>query len=176
MAMKVKEAKHLDLVPLSLLQALRPVQKAVKAVSLLIENSPWKFLAAPQTPPPSSKLPSSAHAPAQSSSSVNSSIPTIAHVISPQAGSVHENANTSVPATPLSAALGPAAQATVPLGTTQTRQNTTFSGNVFERADSLLSSQSRIYTMTNNDGHGSSNNGIHYNTTRIHGRSFGTNH
>lgn len=55
-----------------------------------------------------------------------------------------------LPMTPQSAALGPAVQATVP-STPNTSYNAMFSGNVFERADALLSingGTSRAGTMT----------------------------
>jgi hypothetical protein len=64
-----------------------------------------------------------------------------------------------LPMTPQSAALGPAVQATVP-STSSTSYNAMFSGNVFERADALLSingSSSRAGTMTSAMG---SNGGI----------------
>jgi hypothetical protein len=43
-----------------------------------------------------------------------------------------------LPATPLSAALGPAAQATVPTTPASAYTDQFFAGNVFQRADSLL--------------------------------------
>lgn len=65
-----------------------------------------------------------------------------------------------MPMTPQSAALGPAVQATVP-STPSSSYNAMFSGNVFERADALLSinaGSSRTATMTSaigpNDGMG----------------------
>jgi hypothetical protein len=65
-----------------------------------------------------------------------------------------------LPMTPQSAALGPAVQATVP-STPNTSYNAMFSGNVFERADALLSSNagsSRAGTMTS--GMGGPNDGM----------------
>src|SRR5699024_2575161 len=67
----------------------------------------------------------------------------------PHQGSVSNQSgfplNTSVspqsvlPATPLSAALGPAAQATVPSTPASAYSDKFFEGDVFQRADSLLS-------------------------------------
>lgn len=64
-----------------------------------------------------------------------------------------------LPMTPQSAALGPAVQATVP-STPSTGYNAMFSGNVFERADALLSinAGSRAGTMTS--GMGGLNDGM----------------
>src|SRR5204863_502222 len=49
-----------------------------------------------------------------------------------------------LPATPLSAALGPAAQATVPSTPASAYSDRFFAGDVFQRADSLLSMQSAM--------------------------------
>ncbi len=63
-----------------------------------------------------------------------------------------------LPMTPQSAALGPAVQATVPSTPQSATYNGMFSGNVFERADTLLSINSssvissRAGTMTSNFG------------------------
>jgi hypothetical protein len=161
MALNVKEAKSLDLVPLSLLQALRPVQKSVKAVGLLIEQSPWKFLAAPQTPPAAPKLPQSiTHAMIQAGLGQTLALN---HSQSP---------STAIPATPLSAALGAAAQATVPSSISRPSA-TTFSGNVFERADSLLSTHSRANPLAS-DLHGHVPSLSNQSTgVRYHGRAYG---
>lgn len=59
-------------------------------------------------------------------------------------GSANPNPGTSplsaqMPATPLSAALGPAVQATVPSTPASLYGDSFFKGDVFQRADSLLS-------------------------------------
>ncbi|KAI9797791.1 MAG: RAM signaling network component [Piccolia ochrophora] len=133
-AMLIKEAKRLDLIPIEILKFLRPVSKAVKEVGLIIGDSPWNEVA------------SQSHAMGHS----QSTLPPVAHAGYSQAttngtsahGGPSHSVNSSpyvtpLPATPLSAALGPAAQATVPSSNAGTR-NGLFSGNVFERADSLL--------------------------------------
>ena len=72
------------------------------------------------------------------------SIPAIATSQPPSTGASPVSASSTLPTTPLSAALGPAAQATVPstpAGTTpaSAHGDSLFSGNVFQRADALLS-------------------------------------
>lgn len=89
---------------------LRPLQKAIRETNHLISASPWAFLAFP------------------SQSNGHSNVPSY---ISP---------SSQMPMTPASAALGPAVQATIPSTPQSASYSTTmFSGNVFERADALLS-------------------------------------
>lgn len=112
--MGVKRAKELEIIPTDIIQVLRPVQASVKEAGKLINNSPWSYLAADNLP---------SHDGYHHSS--NSSSPYV----------------TSMPATPLSAALGPAAQATVPSTPASSYGDRFFAGDVFQRADSLLASQ-----------------------------------
>lgn len=112
--MGIKRAKELDIIPTDIIQVLRPVQSSVKEAGKLINSSPWSYLAADNLP---------THDVYHHSS--NSSSPYV----------------TSMPATPLSAALGPAAQATVPTTPASSHGDRLFSGDVFQRADSLLASQ-----------------------------------
>ncbi len=129
--MQVKEAKSVTpLLSSDVIALLRPLQKAVKETSQLIQTSPWSFLAAPQT----------------SNNMSNGSYT----VQSP-------SSQMSLPMTPQSAALGPAVQATVPSTPQSATYNAMFSGNVFERADALLSingsvASSRTATMTSTLG------------------------
>ncbi len=132
--MKVKEAKSITvLLPTDVIILLRPLQRAIKETSQLIQTSPWSFLAAPQ---------------ASNGSSYTTQSPA---------------SQTPLPMTPQSAALGPAVQATVPSTPQSASYNAMFSGNVFERGDALLSmsnggslASSRAGTMTSalgaNDG------------------------
>jgi hypothetical protein len=123
------------LLPTDVIILLRPLQKVIKETGQLIQNSPWSFMAAPP----------------QSSNGVNGSYT----VQSPAV-------QMPLPMTPQSAALGPAVQATVPSTPQSATFNGMFSGNVFERADALLSMNgssvvsSRAGTMTStlgsNDG------------------------
>lgn len=117
----IREAKVLDLVPLNIIQTLRPVQKSSRDAFLYINSSPWVALITDNAPP----MPS-----------FNG------HHRGSGSGPSHSPYMTSVPATPLSAALGPAAQATVPsTPASATSLDRSFQGDVFQRADSLLSMQ-----------------------------------
>ncbi|CAL3967514.1 unnamed protein product [Diplocarpon coronariae] len=131
LVMKVKEAKSISAsFPTDVIILLRPLQKAIKETSQLIQTSPWACLAAPQT-----------------NGASNGSYTT------------HSSASqVQLPLTPQTAALGIAVQATVPSTSQSTAYNAMFSGNVFERADALLSmnassvSSSRTGTMTSTYG------------------------
>ncbi|CZS98374.1 hypothetical protein WAI453_005849 [Rhynchosporium graminicola] len=135
LVMKVKEAKSLSAaLPTDVIILLRPLQKAIKETSQLIQTSPWAFLATPQT---------------NGMSNGNYSVQSPASQV-------------PLPMTPQIAALGPAVQATVPSTPQSAAYNGIFNGNVFDRADTLLSmngssvSSSRTGTMTSaygsNDG------------------------
>ena len=130
--MQVKEAKSVTpLLPSDVIVLLRPLQKAIKDTSQLIQTSPWSFLTTPQT----------------SNGMTNGS-----YTVQSPASQM------SLPMTPQSAALGPAVQATVPSTPQSASYNAMFSGNVFERADALLSmngssvASSRAGTMTSTVG------------------------
>lgn len=116
--MGIKRAKELDIIPTDIIQVLRPVQTSVKEAGKLINSSPWSHLAADNPP---------VHDVYHHSSNSSSPYPT------------------SMPPTPLSAALGPAAQATIPTTPASSYGDRFFSGDVFQRADSLLASQ--LFTM-----------------------------
>lgn len=131
----------MQLLPQDIIIILRPVQKASREAGRLIEASPWSYLAdmvsnnaapgnlyGPPLQPPHSQHQMSA------STSALASHPNAYQVtanMSPQ--------SVTVPATPLSAALGPAAQATVPSTPASAYSDKFFEGDVFQRADSLLS-------------------------------------
>ncbi|KAI9849232.1 MAG: RAM signaling network component [Sclerophora amabilis] len=144
-ALLIKDARSLDLIPADILQLLRPMSKAVKEVGVHIESSPWKSMSAsqsfsnPQQPQPITHSMIRAGLNNQGTTNGNAAENSASPYVSP------------LPATPLSAALGPAAQATVPSPAAPAkRADPLFSGNVFERADSLLSMHSR--TMTSSAG------------------------
>ncbi|KAL2073227.1 hypothetical protein VTL71DRAFT_10551 [Oculimacula yallundae] len=128
LVMKVKEAKSLSAaLPTDVIILLRPLQKAIKETSQLIQTSPWAFLATPQ---------------ANGMSNGNYSVQSPASQV-------------PLPMTPQIAALGPAVQATVPSTPQGASYNGIFNGNVFDRADTLLSMNgssvsSRNNTMTSN--------------------------
>ncbi|KAI1083761.1 RAM signaling pathway protein-domain-containing protein [Whalleya microplaca] len=103
--------------PLDIRARLRPIQISIKEANQLIMTSPWSHLLR--------------HAGSMSDSSNH---------YSPN----HYSSSSSVtqmqmPMTPQSAALGPAVQATVPSTPQSASFANAFSGNVFERADALLS-------------------------------------
>lgn len=165
---------------------MKPVQKAVKEASVAITSSPWGHLAVrsesssvfttPTHFPPRSESRSYGHGHAFGSSihsttsgpvpvvpgPINTSVPGpySSHNTTPASSVGHITPTPVQPATPMSAALGAAAQATVPstpghvppppstvLGPTSMPVDPPitgrFAGNVFERADRLLSSTSR---------------------------------
>lgn len=115
--------------PLDIRTRLRPIQIGIKETNQLIMTSPWVYLlrhAGNITDGPNHYSPNH-----YTSSSGNTPI--------------------QMPMTPQSAALGPAVQATVPSTPQNASFASAFSGNVFERADALISmgglSMSRTGTM-----------------------------
>ena len=135
----LREARLLNLVPTDMRHQVRPVHKSATEAATLITNSPWNrltFEVEPQTQPPSR-----AQTPApngyQAHRTRGSGGSNVASSSSPY--------TPSVPATPLSAALGPAAQATVPATPASASLNRSFEGDVFQRADSLINLQNTIY-------------------------------
>ncbi|KAI1008020.1 hypothetical protein K3495_g214 [Podosphaera aphanis] len=135
LVIKVKEAKSVTtLMNNDIIVLLRPLQKVIKDTSQLIQSSPWSFLASP------------------ASSSMNGLY------------SMQPNSLVSVPMTPLSVALGPAVQATVPSTAYNAPYNPVSSGNMNDRTDgsfyfnSSLAS-SRTATMTSVMGSMGTNDG-----------------
>ncbi|KAH3269035.1 hypothetical protein KXW23_000071 [Aspergillus fumigatus] len=130
----MKEVRSMHLLPSDIIVVLRPVQRASREASRLIEASPWSYLTdmTPTNGPGNIYGPplQSQHPQHQTSGS-SSNVLHVNSNLSPQ--SVH------LPATPLSAALGPAAQATVPSTPASAYSDKFFEGDVFQRADSLLS-------------------------------------
>lgn len=135
----LREVKNMQLLPQDIVVILRPVQKASREAGRLIEVSPWAYLAdmAPKDTPgsalygPPLQAPLSQHQTSVSTSAITSHPSYHLHTTIPQ--------SITVPATPLSAALGPAAQATVPSTPASAYSDKFFEGDVFQRADSLLS-------------------------------------
>ncbi|CAG7930416.1 unnamed protein product [Penicillium olsonii] len=136
---EMREARSMQLLPSDVIILLRPVQKASREAGRLIEASPWAYLADPDRHPPPGSIygpplqnPHMQHHPSASASAIINSHFPHGGTITPQ--------SITVPATPLSAALGPAAQATVPSTPASAYSDKFFEGDVFQRADSLLSS------------------------------------
>ncbi|KAI0013236.1 putative cell morphogenesis protein Sog2 [Xylariaceae sp. FL0662B] len=116
--------------PLDIRARLRPIQISIKETNQLIMTSPWVHLLR--------HAGSIGDASSQFSPSHYSSSSSVTQI--------------QMPMTPQSAALGPAVQATVPSTPQSASFANAFSGNVFERADALLSmgglALSRTGTMT----------------------------
>lgn len=144
LVVKVKEVKSVtSLISTDVIALLRPLQKVIRETSQLIQASPWSFLTGPSS--------NSGPGPGQHHTNHPSNASSYA-LQSPQI---------AMPMTPASAALGPAVQATVPSAPQSAGYNTAmFQGNVFERADALLSMggssafSSRAGTMTSWAGSG----------------------
>ncbi|KAK8202765.1 hypothetical protein HDK77DRAFT_383726 [Phyllosticta capitalensis] len=186
LAVAVKDLGQIGQLPEDIKHIMKPVQKAVKEASVAITSSPWGHLAVrsesssvfttPTHFPPRSESRSYGHGHAFGSSihsttsgpvpvvpgPINTSVPGpySSHNTTPASSVGHITPTPVQPATPMSAALGAAAQATVPstpghvppppstvLGPTSMPVDPPitgrFAGNVFERADRLLSSTSR---------------------------------
>ena len=155
----LREARQMNLLDSDLRHRLRPVHRSIVDAGTLIQNSPWDRLTRESQPP--SLISSRAPTPVQS---VYQPAPIQTQMMPPPiptpsmaahqhfqhrrpngsngstTGSTTNSYNTSVPATPLSAALGPAAQATVPTTPASGGGSLAgmFEGNVFQRADNLL--------------------------------------
>lgn len=137
---EMREAKSLQLLSPDVVAMLRPVQKASREAGRLIDASPWSYLADMNgtNPQPNGGFPSLLnphHAQHQTSSSAST-------VMTGSSSAINSGSSpqfVSLPATPLSAALGPAAQATVPSTPASAYSDRFFAGDVFQRADSLLS-------------------------------------
>ncbi|KAH8697192.1 putative cell morphogenesis protein Sog2 [Talaromyces proteolyticus] len=132
----MREVRNMQLLPPDIVTILRPVQKASREAGRLIEASPWSYLADMSSVPPTAVY----GPPLQSQHHASSSASYLSHSgrhfsTSPQ--------SSTLPATPLSAALGPAVQATIPSTPASTYSDRFFTGDVFQRADTLLSMQNQ---------------------------------
>lgn len=144
----IKEALRNNLVDSSLRHQLRPVHISIREVTRLITNSPWDRLTHDVDPQATPLAPSQ----------VQTQLPAYngyQHRTRGSGGSSTGGTSpypANVPATPLSAALGPAAQATVPAppatpaGTMPPTPGTaslerSFEGDIFQRADTYQSLQ-----------------------------------
>ncbi|OBT65270.1 hypothetical protein VE03_04655 [Pseudogymnoascus sp. 23342-1-I1] len=147
LVVKVKEVKSVtSLIPTDVIALLRPLQKVIRETSQLIQASPWSFLTGPSSGSGPGPAPGQHH-----------------HTNHPSTASSYalHSPQVAMPMTPASAALGPAVQATVPSAPQSAGYGTgMFRGDVFERADALLSMggnsafSSRAATMTSWAGGG----------------------
>ncbi|KAI0972880.1 RAM signaling pathway protein [Xylaria arbuscula] len=126
---KLKQTMDQVNLPLDVKSRLRPIQISVKETSSLIMASPWGIL-----------FRQAGHYSETSN-----------HYSPNHYSSNSTSTQMQLPMTPQSAALGPAAQATVPSTPQSGSFANMFSGNVFERADALISmgglNMSRTNTM-----------------------------
>lgn len=128
----MREVRNRQLLPPDIIVLLRPVQKACREAGRLIEASPWSYLADMSTAP----APNLYGPPLQTGGPPNASSTSASFL---GQGALSPPPSVPLPATPLSAALGPAAQATVPSTPSSSYSDRFFAGDVFQRADTLLS-------------------------------------
>ena len=114
----VRDAKYKGLISMELLKMIHPLQKSFSDTGRHIKSSPWEYLTRENS---------------DSANQQQGHDGTYRHRT--RTGSAASQYPANVPATPLSAALGPAAQATVP---TSAAFDRSFAGNVFQRADELM--------------------------------------
>lgn len=136
----MREVRNMQLLPQDIVTILRPVQKASREAGRLIENSPWSGFAdvpsAPQIP--------YVYGPPLQTALHHSSSSAPAPYLNPSGRIPGASPQSSaIPATPLSAALGPAIQATIPSTPASAYSDRFFAGDVFQRADTLLSMQNQ---------------------------------
>ena len=120
----MREVRSMHLLPQDIIIILRPVQRGSREAGRLIEASPWSYLADMS----SANGPGNLYGP-----------PLHGHHSQHPSNSSMSPQSMPIPATPLSAALGPAAQATIPSTPASAYSDKFFEGDVFQRADSLLS-------------------------------------
>ena len=155
---EMREAKNLRLLAQDIVIVLRPVHKASREAGKLIDMSPWGYLTdagAIQTQPPvpygigndiyASHLNGtlgqyqiSQTQPQVYQAAASASMTAMAGRSNGSTSTGASPVSVQLPATPLSAALGPAAQATVPSTPANAYTDQFFAGNVFQRAESLL--------------------------------------
>ena len=117
---------------------VRPIIRSSRDVTLAIQESPWDSGFLSHAPPTSTNSPASI-----SINSNNNNNNVFGHSRQRRSsGSSSAMINAAaIPSTPLSAALGPAAQATVPSTPASGSLERSFQGNFFERADALQQMQ-----------------------------------
>jgi hypothetical protein len=155
-----QQGKDHKLLSFEVKQLMKPLHRMVKEASLVINDSPWSHLTSNSSgmmgPPSLSSMTSRTSAPRflgrptmvsgggpSFPGPINTSLPAVGNSFPSATMSVNSGGYpTPVPATPLSAALGAAAQATVP-NTPGLRSQSTSTVNFFERADRLMNQPNR---------------------------------
>ena len=133
----LREARRFTPIPNEVKQIIKPVHTASTEAASLITSSPWNRLTF-ETDPQVTPLPypylatENGYTNHRSKGSGGSG--------SGSTSSPYSN----VPATPLSAALGPAAQATVPATPASASLEDSFQGNIFQRADTWQKQQTMV--------------------------------
>ena len=130
---KIMQLQNDIQLPIDTKSRLRPIQQSMKETCDLVMSSPWAYFLRQSGPEPIITSPYGAgHSAASSTSNSSTSGTATTATATPTP--------IPVPMTPQSAALGPAVQATVPSTPQSASFSSAFAGNVFERADALLSS------------------------------------
>ncbi|KAL8797346.1 MAG: hypothetical protein Q9195_000500 [Heterodermia aff. obscurata] len=131
----IKEARRLELVSKDMIYAIKPILKTVKEATHLVSTSPWSQLLEAETPE------RKAVTPQPISNGVHHHDQQQHHRYRSRTGSGNSPYLNNIPATPLSAALGPAAQATLPTNASLDRS---FAGDIYQRADEYFRVQQTI--------------------------------
>ena len=131
----IKEARRLELVSKDMIYAIKPILKTVKEATHLVSTSPWSQLLEAETPERTVVTPQPVV------NGVHHHDQQQHHRYRSRTGSGNSPYLNNIPATPLSAALGPAAQATLPTNASLDRS---FAGDIYQRADEYFRVQQTI--------------------------------
>ena len=131
----IKEARRLELVSKDMIYAIKPILKTVKEATHLVSTSPWSQLLEAETPERNVVTPQ------PTVNGVHHHDQQQHHPYRSRTGSGNSPYLNNIPATPLSAALGPAAQATLPTNASLDRS---FAGDIYQRADEYFRVQQTI--------------------------------
>lgn len=135
--LSLKEARRYTPVPNEVKRLVRPVHTTSTEAAMLIINSPWNRLTFETDPQATPQL--QTYHPLENG---------YTHRSKGSGGSASGSTSSpysNVPATPLSAALGPAAQATMPATPASASLEDSFQGNIFQRADTWQKQQTMVY-------------------------------
>ena len=148
LVISVKEAKKQKLIDTDVQRALAPIHRCMKEAFSRIGRSHWAWTLDQSSPPQRAVHSVQWHGQSLANGGANgrhyphtNGFPNGHHRTRGGSGSSSSPYVASGPATPMSAALGPAAVATMPSTPASAALDRTFQGSVFERADALLKSQ-----------------------------------
>jgi hypothetical protein len=131
-----------QMAPLDTSSALKPAHKCVRVLIQTLKDSPWAYVLAsnPSQPAASGMLPGQSYL--QANGHLSSSVATRMNGHHRTRNGSGSSSSPFIPTTPLSAALGPAAQATIPSSSSGSNSfDQSFQGNVFQRAEFALTMQ-----------------------------------